>query len=107
MSNVYVVWFDNGESWEDNFRCIEKIFSTREAAEKYLDDGYVRTKDNLWEPEYYTCKIRGDNNCSLCDKYNAWIDSDYDVDAPCEEYDKLPDNYEHPSWDIQVYEVVD
>ena len=59
MSNVYVVWYDNGESWEDNFRCIEKIFSTREAAEKYLDDMCVRAKDNFWELEHYTCKIRG------------------------------------------------
>lgn len=107
MSDIYIVWYDNGEAWEDHFRLIEKIFSTREAAEKYLDDRYARTKDNLWEPEHYTCKIRGDNNCSLCEKYNAWIDLDYDTDAPCEEYDKLPDDYEHPSWDIEEYEVID
>lgn len=107
MNNIYVIWFDNGEDWEDHYRCIEKIFSTREAAENYLYDRYVMTQDNLWEPEHYTCKIRGDNNCSLCDKYNAWVDSDYDADAPCEEYNKLPDDYEHPSWDIEEYGVLD
>lgn len=33
---IYVVWYDNGKSWEDNFSDISAAFSTREEAEKML-----------------------------------------------------------------------
>ncbi len=35
---AYVVWYNSGEPYEDNFQCIERIFSTREKAEAYLAD---------------------------------------------------------------------
>ena len=38
---VYVIIYDNGESWEDNFREIEKIFLDKEKAFKYLNDNYI------------------------------------------------------------------
>ena len=40
---VYVVWYDNGLEWDDNFQDIDRIFSNYDDAEKYLDDcGYTR-----------------------------------------------------------------
>lgn len=35
---VYVVWYDNGEEYEDNFQDIDRIFSSYDDAVKYLDD---------------------------------------------------------------------
>lgn len=35
--DVYVVWCDNREPYEDNHQTIEAIFSTREKAFEYID----------------------------------------------------------------------
>lgn len=35
---VYVVWFDNGEAYEDNYQDIEMICSSYEKAVKFIED---------------------------------------------------------------------
>lgn len=43
---VYVCWYDNCEEYEDNFQCIDGIFRTLEAAERFcFDKGYKRVED--------------------------------------------------------------
>ena len=38
---VYVVWYDNGEAYEDNYQDIEAICSSYEKAVKFIEDcGY-------------------------------------------------------------------
>lgn len=50
---VYVVWFDNGLEWDDNFQDIDRIFSNYDDAEKYLDDcGYTRQVEKGYDGEY-------------------------------------------------------
>lgn len=50
---VYVVWYDNGEDYDDNFQDIDSIFSSYDDAVKYLDDcGYVGQVENGYNGEY-------------------------------------------------------
>lgn len=35
---VYVVWFDNGEAYEDNYQDVEMICSSYEKAVKFIED---------------------------------------------------------------------
>lgn len=37
---VYVVWYDNMESYEDRYQYIEAIFSSWDEAERYINDTY-------------------------------------------------------------------
>lgn len=40
---VYVVWYDNGEPYEDGFSDIDAIFKTVEEAKRYVkEEGYTR-----------------------------------------------------------------
>lgn len=114
-NKVYMVWYDNGEPWEDGYSCCEKIFSTLEAAEKFLDEtenvvkvedvvGGKHTGKFMWvhpDREEFTCS-KGFTDCNDCKLYNDWFSSDinpeeyndecddeeydYDEDVPCEEY---------------------
>lgn len=38
MDSVYLVWYDNGEDWDDRYTSVEKVFHTRKDAEKYLEE---------------------------------------------------------------------
>ncbi len=81
MDNVYVVWFDNCEAYEDNFQDIEKIFATREAAEKWLDNRFDR-KERLW----HNGKESG-------------------MQAYWEEKEEDQDEYYRPEWTIEEIEL--
>lgn len=50
---VYVVWYDNGEDYDDNYQDIDKIFSSYDDAAKYLDDcGYIKHVESGYNGEY-------------------------------------------------------
>lgn len=50
---VYVVWYDNGEYYDDNYQDIDRIFSSYDDAEKYLDDcGYIKSVETGYNGEY-------------------------------------------------------
>jgi hypothetical protein len=50
---VYVVWYDNGEEYDDNYQDIDRIFSSYDDAAKYLDDcGYIKQVENGYGGEY-------------------------------------------------------
>lgn len=50
---VYVVWYDNGEDYDDNYQDIDRIFSNYDDAEKYLDDcGYIKQVETGYNGEY-------------------------------------------------------
>lgn len=38
MDSVFLVWYDNGEDYEDHYTCVEKVFHTRKNAERYLEE---------------------------------------------------------------------
>lgn len=122
--NVYVVWYDNGEQWEDNYQYIDGIFLTREAAEKYLDEEYQRYDTKQWDGkqnkfvdavawkkkprEKQPCS-RGYSNCDECRKYLDWLDNDYEPEDFCDEYDDMDDFdwYKYESWEIREWEVLE
>lgn len=122
---VYEVHYDNGERWEDGFDCTEAIYATYEAAKKSLeDDGYIveefaDPKEFDWtnyivlaqskesKQDEYVCS-EGYTNCDDCDKYWDWIDSEYEEDNPCDEYENMDANYcdYDSSWyEIRMWEV--
>lgn len=115
---VYVVWYDNGESWGDNFSDIEAIFATCEDAEKYLNKYYVRNETSKvsWQRDKtigdYTCRCgfkKCDDEDNLCPVYEKWEDDGYLTDYPCEEYkrvmDNWPDPYDYAFWTIREIEL--
>lgn len=47
------------------------------------------------------------NKCNDCKIYRSWIDSEYDADVPCDEYDYMDDDYSNQWCFIEEYEVFD
>lgn len=69
---VYVVWFDNGLEYDDNFQDIDRIFMTYADAEKYLDDcGYTRQVENGHSGEYMAWYPPYDDDTECGDDYFA------------------------------------
>lgn len=63
MNKVYIVFEDNGELYEDYYKCINKVFSEKEQAEKYVKNAkeneqkswiklHHYEKHNFWLEEY-------------------------------------------------------
>ena len=46
---VYVVWYDDNEPYEDNYQCIDAIFSSWDEAENYLNNKQLIKKENDWK----------------------------------------------------------
>lgn len=45
VTNVYLVWYDNMEPYEDGYTCVQAAFSTRKKAEEYIKGkGYAYGK---------------------------------------------------------------
>ena len=75
---VYVVWFNNGLEWDDNFQDIDRIFSSYEDAEKYLDDcGYVRQVENGYNGEYMARYPPYDEDADYGSSYLARYEESY------------------------------
>lgn len=69
---VYVVWFNNGLEWDDNFQDIDRIFLNYDDAEKYLDDcGYVRQVENGYNGEYIAWYPPYDDDADYGNSYFA------------------------------------
>ena len=82
---VYVVWYDNMEPYEDNFSCIDAIFSSYEEAASFLDSDEARTKtvEVVWEyANGVNCRVRR----------TEW------------RY-KEPDDWLNPQWVIEIWNI--
>lgn len=125
---VYVVWWDNGEQWEDHWQNIDGIFLTREVAEKYLDENYERYMSKSYDSKSHkmidvvkwklkpvepkVCKTTGYEYCDDCDKYLDWLDNDCEPEDFCEEYSNEGyygsyDEVSYDSWYIEEHEVLE
>lgn len=112
---VYLVWYDNGEAYEDHYYDVESVFSSMAGAEKYLDEKYAREAYRMYDgnlhgfvdstkwvakKDYVCCE--GYNECnSSCPRYNEWVNSDDDYEEetyPCEDYHRMPDSYDDNYW---------
>lgn len=49
---VYVVWYDDNEPYEDNYQCIDAIFSSWDEAENYLNNKQLIKKESDWNWVY-------------------------------------------------------
>jgi hypothetical protein len=38
MEKVYIVYYDNGQSWEDHYVSVSKVFASQETAQAYADE---------------------------------------------------------------------
>lgn len=38
MEKVYIVYYDNGQSWEDHYVSVSKVFASLETATKYAEE---------------------------------------------------------------------
>lgn len=114
VSKVYLVEYDNGEPYEENFHYIKGVFKTQEAAEKYLDSKYERkhTKywhvnsavdDIVWGYPKFICSMNNIDceDCPKCKDYeNGW--------DCCEEYDsRLDSEYDNSYYIILKYDLLD
>lgn len=76
---VYVVWYDNGEEYDDNYQDIDTIFSSYDDAAKYLNDcGYVRQIESGYGGEYmawyepYDEENLYDNSCYTIREFDLY-----------------------------------
>lgn len=76
---VYVVWYDNGEEYDDNYQDIDRIFSNYDNAVKYLDDcGYIKQVENGYNGEYmvwhvsYDDEYPYDNSCYTIREFDLY-----------------------------------
>lgn len=113
IGKVYLVEYDNGESYEDNYNNIEHVFKTRDDAEKYLDSEYERrpTKrwtangfvdDVEWSYPKFVCSMNN-MDCEDCPKCKDYEDGWDDCD---EYYERMNSQYENPYWSILEYDLL-
>lgn len=105
IGKIYVVEYDNGEPYEDGFHCVDGIFYSKEAAEKYLTNmGLIKTEPlhsngtPSWiEPEY-VCSM--DNMyCENCPKFD---------DYECDEYElRQESEWDNSSYTIYEHDLLD
>lgn len=74
---VYAVHYDNGESYEDHFDCIDAIFLTWDDAVNYIEEIYPNSKkeylkDWVWDFKEYNLLV----------KMPVWKDEDDDYYYP-------------------------
>lgn len=60
MDSVYLVWYDNGEEYDDHYDAVDKVFRTREGAERYLEkdldlDRVDNKFETIWCPKKAPC----------------------------------------------------
>lgn len=82
---VYVVWYDNGEAYEDNYQDIEAICSSYEKAVKFIEGcGYKLEPRTKWQ----NYDIWSDRH--IADESDGYMETSYFTIREFE-VDKLPD----------------
>lgn len=96
---VYVVWYDNGEMWEDNCQDIEGIFSTQNKAESFLEEkGYQKHVGNrgnvFWKLPATPCRAGKVSACDCTNEncpfyrpegYDECVDAEILYDNSCDQ----------------------
>ena len=59
MENVYIVYYDNGQMWEDHSETVHKIFASQESATKYAEE--KNTLMQTFNPSVSEEKYKADN----------------------------------------------
>lgn len=108
VGKVYLVWYDNGEAYEDSFSCVEAVFNSLDAAEKYLDDRHKRDwlrgykgERQTWSDPKFICSM---NNMDCDDCPKSGLETDDYID--CDEYEERMDSeWDNDYWYIEEHEL--
>lgn len=109
---VYAIVYDNGEPYEDGNSYTVAVYKTREAAKKYLDSKYDRTKG--WNGaihwvnrhEQKKCsKGHTYNECEECPIFIEWENHNFANDYECKEIDDVEQSYFAKAYDNAWYEI--
>lgn len=102
MDSVYLVWYDNGEEYDDHDDAVEKVFRTRNSAERYLEEDLnCERVDNkfgtVWYPKKAPCPFgltdRKDCARQFCPMFSPSENDDVLIGVrECEHEELLLDN---------------
>lgn len=112
MDSVFLVWYDNGEPYEDNYRCVEKIFRSYKRAEKYLVEENDCRKDvslgyTVWKPKKDVCPYGITDACKCKPETCPLFLPDKDEPEECQHCDILLGNeYRTHFYTIEKMEVM-
>jgi len=70
MEKVYLVYYDNGQSWEDHHVYVEKIFSSKESADLYAEEKNAPMKEykaSVTREEYISNNMAEEVGCGYDD----------------------------------------
>ena len=109
VGKVYLVWWDNGEPWEDNSELVEAVFNNLDSAEKYLDDRHKRDElrgyngeHQTWSDPKFVCSMNN-MDCEDCPKGGL---NDDDWDWECDKLDERTDSeWDNCYWYIEEHEL--
>lgn len=82
---VYVVWFDNGEAYEDNYQDVEMICSSYGKAVKFIEDSDYKLEPR---PEWRNYDLW--SNRHIAEYSDEYMETSYFTIREFE-VDKLPD----------------
>lgn len=119
---AYVVWYDNGEQWEDNYQCIKCIFSSQEKAEEHLkklglekfETKAFKRNEGLvpcykWKepgPKHQCEKVIKEFNENGESHFNTCFDCDKDDYCELErEYEDWYYTRRYATWEIQEWDM--
>jgi hypothetical protein len=69
MEMIYVVYYDNGQPYEDHYTSVERIFASRESAEKFLNEKIQNLVFNIESKEEYEKDLNTDEPHYTYDEY--------------------------------------
>lgn len=76
---IYAAIYNNGEQWEDNYECVDAVFSTYEKAVEYIEgQGYAKNPNDKYKQTW-------DNAEPMDDIYGAYsymFIEEYELDKP-------------------------
>ena len=96
MKNVYLVYYDNGQSWEDHHVYVDKIFSSKESADVYAEEKNAPMQEytpSVTEEMYISNNWAETNGMS----YDEFIENEqYDWSMHRDEYYYVSESDVHP-----------
>ncbi len=81
MEKVYLVYYDNGQSWEDHHTYVERIFASKESADLYAEEKNAPMKEykaSVTEEEY-VFKNMAEQVGYTYDEFIQWEQLDWSI----------------------------
>jgi hypothetical protein len=81
MEKVYLVYYDNGMSYEDHHTYVDKVFASRESADLYAEEKNAPMKEykpSVTEEEYISNNMAEEVGCGY-DDFIQWEQLDWSM----------------------------